>query len=223
VPSRVDLGPALGAVRARVDAAAVRAGRDPGAVRLIAVSKTRPPDDVRAAWDAGQIAFGENYAQELRDKSRALGPGIEWHFIGPLQRNKVKYVVGTAALVHTVESLALAEEIDRRAGALGLVQPVLVEVNVAREPQKHGVDPDGLGALLAGVRKLPHVAPKGLMTMAPLGAEPEAARAPFRALAALARTHGLPELSMGMSQDFEVAIEEGATLVRVGTAIFGER
>jgi hypothetical protein len=168
---------------------------------------------------AGQKIFGENYAQELRDKAREVS-AVEWHYIGPLQRNKVKYVVGTATLLHAIESLDIAQEIDRRARA---TQDILIEVNVAREAQKHGVSPEALPALLLGIRGLPHVRVRGLMTMAPLSDDPETARPHFRALRELAQKHTLPELSMGMTQDLEVAVEEGATLVRVGTAIFGAR
>ena len=209
----------LQAVRARIDAAAKRAGRDPKTIELVAVSKTRPVGDIREAMAAGQQAFGENYAQELRDKARELS-GVKWHYIGPLQRNKVKYVVGTAVLIHAVESLDIAQEIDKRART---PQDILIEVNVAREPQKHGVAPDALPTLLAELRKLPNLRVRGLMTMAPLDDNPEASRPHFRALRELAQEQGLPELSMGMTQDLEVAVEEGATLVRVGTAIFGER
>jgi pyridoxal phosphate enzyme (YggS family) len=219
-----ELARALGEVRDRIATAARRAGRDPAAVKLIAVAKTRPPEDIVAALAAGQRAFGENYAQELRDKARALADqGCEWHFIGPLQRNKVKYVVGTAALVHAVEDIGLAREIDRRARASDLVQDVLLEVNIAREPQKHGVAPEQLPALLAELAGLGNLRCRGVMTMAPLHEDAEASRPHFRALRQLAECVRLPELSMGMTQDFEVAIEEGATLVRVGTAIFGAR
>ena len=223
---RPDLAAALSAVGARIERAARRVGRNPAAVRLVAVSKTRPAEDVRAALAAGQRLFGESYAQELRDKARQLAgesPAPEWHFIGPLQRNKVKYVVGTATLLHGIESRALAGEIDRRAAATGRVQDLLLEVNVAREPQKHGVAPEALAELLAAIRPLAHVRCRGLMTMAPLSEDAEASRPHFRALRELAAAHGLAELSMGMTQDLEVAVEEGATLVRVGTAIFGAR
>ena len=209
----------LRAVRARIEAAAKRAGRDPKTIKLVAVSKTRPVADIRAAMAEGQLAFGENYAQELRDKAREIS-GAEWHYIGPLQRNKVKYVVGTAALIHAVENIEIAEEIAKRAKA---PQETLIEVNVAREPQKHGVSPEALAGLLNTIGGLGNVRVRGLMTMAPLSEKPEASRPHFRALRELAAQHGLPELSMGMTQDLEVAVEEGATLVRVGTAIFGER
>jgi pyridoxal phosphate enzyme (YggS family) len=217
----------LEAVRARIASATTRAGRPAGSVTLVAVSKTKPPEAIREAYAHGQRIFGENYAQELADKRRALAdlPDLELHFIGHLQRNKVKDVLAARALVQTVDSARLAEELGKRATALGVSVPVLLQVNVAREPQKSGCDPDALDALIARVRAWPALALRGLMTIAPLGEDPERSRPHFRALRALAETR-LGEgawLSMGMSADLEVAIEEGATHVRVGTAIFGER
>lgn len=208
----------LRAVRDRIRAACERAGRDPAGVLLVAVSKTRPPESIRVALDAGQRDFGENYARELREKAEAL-PAARWHFIGSLQTNKVKLVVGRAELIHTVDREALGVEIGRR--ARGAVQRVLVEVNIAREPQKGGVMPEGLPALLERLRALPALRVEGLMCMPPLGQDP---RPSFRELHELRTAHGCgPELSMGMSEDYEAAIEEGATIVRVGTAIFGAR
>ena len=220
----------LAAVRDRVAAAERAAGRPPGSVRLVAVSKKMTADDVRAALAAGQRLFGESYGQELRDKRAALAadaPAPEWHFIGPLQGNKVKYVAGQVSLVHSVDSVALAEVIEAR----GVPQACLVQVNVAGEASKHGVAPAALGALLDRFAAFAHLRCAGLMLIPPLGPSPEAARPHFAALRALrdaeharARPNvDLTELSMGMSDDFEVAIAEGATLVRVGTAIFGRR
>jgi pyridoxal phosphate enzyme (YggS family) len=214
-------------VRAEIDRAAREAGRDPAAVRLVAVSKLQPLEALRAAVAAGQKELGENYAQELRDKARAVA-GARWHFIGPLQRNKVKYVVGVAELVHTVDSPSLIEELARRAATLAVVQRCLIQVNVAREPQKSGCDPDELPQLVDRFAEAPSLSLEGLMCIPP-ASEAEAARPHFRALAELAARErarsGRPlrELSMGMSADFAVAIAEGATLVRVGTAVFGER
>ncbi|MFZ5476492.1 MAG: YggS family pyridoxal phosphate-dependent enzyme [Myxococcota bacterium] len=213
----------LATVRARVAAAARAAGRDPDAVTLVAVSKTRPPEDVREARAAGQVDFGENYAQELRDKADALGPGFTWHYIGSLQSNKVKYVVGRAAMVHDVDRLSLAEEISKR--SLPRRTAVLLGVNIGEEPQKSGVLPGDALALARQVVALPGVELRGLMCIPPAEGD---ATPWFRKLAALAargRDEGLPlhELSMGMSHDFEAAIAEGATIVRVGTAIFGAR
>ena len=218
----------IAAVRARVAAAAARAGRDPSAITVIAVSKRHAAARVAAARAEGLADFGENYAQELVAKADAVAdPGIRWHFIGRLQRNKARTVVGRAALIHAVDSEALAAEIDRRAAAAGIVQPVLVAVNVAGEASKTGVDPDDTATLVAACRALPAVRCDGLMTMPPIG-DPDASRPWFRALAALrdavAARHGpLPELSMGTTADFEVAVEQGATLIRIGAAIFGAR
>ena len=221
-----DIALRLAAVRARIEAAAHAAGRDPATVRLIAVSKTRPTEDLLAAHAAGQVDFGENYAQELRDKADALGAGYRWHFIGALQRNKVKYIVGRAALVHDCDSLPLAEELSRRAGATPIA--VLLGVNIGAEPQKSGFAPDAVLAAARAVMALPGVTLRGLMCIPPPSPTPEGAAPYFQALSALAargRGEGLPldELSMGMSHDYPVAVACGATLVRVGTAIFGER
>jgi PLP dependent protein len=215
--------------RARLAAAEQAAGRPAGSVRLVAVSKKMPPDDIRAAFDAGQRDFGESYGQELRDKRDALAalPDLRWHFIGPLQSNKVKYVAGKVTLVHSVDSAALLDEIERR----GAPQPCLVQVNVAGERQKHGVAPDELPGLLDRFAGMRCARCEGLMLIPALVDDPEAARPSFAALRALrdreaARARPnveLRELSMGMSHDLEVAVAEGATMVRVGSAIFGER
>ncbi|HEX3902422.1 MAG TPA: YggS family pyridoxal phosphate-dependent enzyme [Polyangia bacterium] len=220
----------LASVRARIAAAEKAAGRTPGSVRLLAVSKKMTADDVRAAMAAGQQAFGENYAQELRDKRAALSAvptPPEWHYIGPLQSNKVKYVAGQVALVHTVDSIALLEAIETR----GAAQACLVQVNVAGEAQKRGVPPGDLPTLLDRFTSLVNVTCAGLMLIPPFTEDPDDARPHFAALRELrerevARARprvDLRELSMGMSGDFEIAIAEGATLVRVGTAIFGGR
>jgi hypothetical protein len=223
----------LGQVQRAIRAACRRAGRPEDAVRLVAVSKRMPLSALRAARLAGQVDFGENYAQELRDKARELAEdaGICWHFIGPLQRNKVKYVVGTATLLHAVDDAGLLDALEQRAAGAGITQDVLVQVNLADEPQKAGVAEDELPALVERFARTPHLRLRGLMLMPPWDPDPEATRPLFRRLAALRETlqrTGLPnvaptELSMGMSHDFTVAVEEGATLVRVGTAIFGER
>jgi pyridoxal phosphate enzyme (YggS family) len=222
-----DVAANLAAIRARIAVACARAGRDPGSVTLIAVSKVQPLEKLRAALGAGQRVFGENYAQELRDKADALRGELgslaspEWHFIGALQTNKVKYVVGRAALVHTVDRASLANELGKRAAALGAVQRVLVEVNVGEEPQKSGALPADLGPLLDAIRAQPALRLEGLMCIPPAEGEP---RRHFARLRELNARHGAgPHLSMGMSEDFETAIEEGATLLRVGTAIFGAR
>ncbi len=197
----------------------------PSHVTLVAVSKTRPAAEVREALAAGQLAFGENYAQELRDKADEVGAGPEWHFIGSLQRNKVKYVVGRARLVHDVDSLALAEEIGKRSGATPT--GILLGVNMG-EAQKSGVPAGQVLDLAEAVVRVPGVELRGLMTIPPPTEDPEGAAPYFAELAALAargRAAGLPlhELSMGMSHDWQVAVRHGATLVRVGSAIFGAR
>jgi pyridoxal phosphate enzyme (YggS family) len=220
----------LADVRARIGAAERAAGRAAGSVRLVAVSKKMIADDVRAALAAGQRIFGESYGQELRDKRAALAAEAtppEWHFIGPLQSNKVKYVAGQATLIHAVDSVALLEAIEAR----GAPQACLVQVNVAGEAQKRGLAPGDLPALLDRFAALTNVRCQGLMVIPPLGASPEDSRPHFATLRALRdresahpRAHvDLRELSMGMSADIEIAIAEGATLVRVGTAIFGDR
>lgn len=218
----------LAQVRDRIAQACARAGRDVAGVQLVAVSKTKPIADVRAALEAGQRAFGENYAQELEGKAAALGTSLpEWHFLGALQSNKVKLVVGRAALVHTVDRLSLVKELARRAAALGLVQRVLLEVNVGAEAQKGGCLVEALPVLARTVAAEPSLACEGLMCIPPAEGDP---RRHFRALRELRdrlRDAGAlgakAGLSMGMSGDYEAAIEEGATIVRVGSAIFGER
>jgi hypothetical protein len=217
-----DVAASWRAVLDRVRAAALRAGRPEQSVEVVAVSKLQPPEAIRAAYAAGARAFGENYAQELRDKAAALTdlPGLRWHAIGPLQTNKARYVAKSAHVFHALDRLEVAEELSRR--RTGTPLAVYVEVNVAGESSKSGVAPDALGKLLDAVRPLPGLELVGLMTMPPL-APAEEVRPFFRAVAALAREHRLPGLSMGSTQDFETAIEEGATVVRVGTAIFGER
>jgi PLP dependent protein len=209
----------LAVVRARIADAARRVDRDPASIRLVAVSKTQPLDAVREAVEAGQLLFGENRAQELVQKADAIP--AEWHFIGHLQTNKVRQVVGRATLIHGVDSKALAEEIARREGP-----PVLVQVNTSGEQSKSGVDPADAIRLCEEIAALCDL--RGLMTIPAPTEEPEGSRAAFRLLRELAaqgRAKGLGthELSMGMSDDFEVAIEEGATLVRLGTILFGPR
>jgi hypothetical protein len=215
------------AVRARVDAACARAGRDPAEVTIIAVSKTQPAEAVLAAAAAGARDFGENYAQELAAKRAACAAAdVRWHFIGRLQRNKAKLVAGQVALVHAVDSVELAAELGKRSPA---VQPVLLAVNLAGEATKGGVPEADAPALAREIAGVANVRLDGLMTMPPPSDDPEASRPYFDALRALrdrlAAQLGapLPVLSMGMSGDFEVAIACGATHVRVGTAIFGAR
>lgn len=219
----------LNDVRAAIAAAAQRARRDPGAVRLVAVSKTVDLARIQAAVDAGQDLFGENYLQEARDKIAVLGTEVRWHLVGSLQSNKAREAVALFDLIHAVDRLKLARALDAAAARLGKVQDVLIQVNQAGEATKSGITPSAAPALLQEVARLPHLKVLGLMTMPPWFPDPEAARPYFKALREL-RDHlrgltglPLPELSMGMSGDFAVAVEEGATLVRVGTAIFGSR
>lgn len=213
-------------VRASVEAACVRADRDPKTVTIVAVSKTHPIEAVREAAAAGATDFGENYAQELATK-RAELPDVRWHFIGRLQRNKAKLVAGQVVLVHAVDTLELAHELAKRAG--GSVQPILLSVNVGGEQTKGGVTPDGALALARGLAGTSGVRLDGLMTMPPPSDDPEASRPAFEALRALRDRieqdlgRALPVLSMGMSGDYAVAIACGATHVRIGTAIFGTR
>jgi PLP dependent protein len=221
----------LDQIRSRIHEAAVKAGRDPRTVRLVAVSKTRPPEDVVAACRAGQVIFGENYVQELTAKAAEVSMPLEWHFIGHLQSNKVKSLTGLVTLVHSVDRLSLAEEISRQWGRFGRCCDVLVQVNIAGEASKSGTTEAGALQLVRDIALLPNVRVRGLMTMPPFFDDPEAARpyfAELKRLSDLIAAEAVPgvemgELSMGMSGDFEAAIQEGATLVRVGTAIFGER
>lgn len=218
-------------IRARIGKAAARSGRRAEDVKLVAVTKQVEPDVIARAAGYGILAFGESYAQELRLKQeiigRAVGENVEWHFIGRLQRNKVKYLVGTVALIHSLDTVSSAAEIDRKARASGIRMPVLVEVNTGGE-SKGGIEPDALDDFLHEVSVLPGVEVRGLMTMPPYFDDPRDARPYFAALRGLrdrlsAKYPGLKQLSMGMSGDFEVAIEEGATIVRIGSAIFGNR
>lgn len=217
----------LEAVRARIAIACAAAGRSPQAVRLIAVSKKHGSVAIREAYAAGQRDFGESYAQELADKARELAdlPELRWHFIGHLQRNKVKLVLEHASVVHAVDSPRLAEALSTRAQERGRPVEVLLEVNVSGEASKHGVASAELASLVRHARDLPGLRLRGLMTLPPPSVD--AARAAFDSLVSLRDALGgvdaLPELSMGMSDDLEQAIAAGSTLVRIGTAIFGER
>ena len=209
--------------------AALRSGRTARDVRLVAVSKYHPAESVAALYQAGQRVFGENYVQEALTKRESLPADIEWHFIGHLQTNKVRQVVGCFDLLHGVDSLKLAQSLQNKAAALGMRQKILVQVNLAREPQKSGIAPDQLPELAEYLLRASDLDWQGLMLMPPVFDDPEGARPYFTALRelrdSLTQQYGLllPELSMGMTGDFMAAIEEGATMVRVGTRIFGER
>lgn len=222
------IGERLSSVQHRIAIAAERAGRSPSDVVLVAVTKSFPAHVAIEAFRAGLTDLGENRAQELKEKAIAIAEPVRWHFIGHLQTNKARQVVGVADLIHSVDRFGLAEEIARRARSRGEIQDVLIEVNVSGETSKHGADPARASHLAEEVASLEGVRVRGFMTMAPLAEEPEASRPYFSELRELRDlvAPSLPdatELSMGMTRDFEVAIEEGATLVRVGEAIFGPR
>jgi pyridoxal phosphate enzyme (YggS family) len=218
-----DIPANLAHVRERVARAAERAGRRPADVLLIGVSKTVDVARIRTAVAAGITALGENRVQEAKAKIAELGHPASWHLIGHLQTNKVKDALELFDVIHSLDRLELAREVERRAAARGQVVETLLQVNVAAEPSKGGVGPDAVGEALDVIGKLAHVRVRGLMTIPPEVERAEDARPWFRRLRELAERHGLRELSMGMSGDFEAAIEEGATMVRVGTAIFGPR
>lgn len=218
-------------IRNRIMQETTQAGRSPDSVRLVAVSKTCSADDVKSAYHAGQIIFGENYVQELAAKAASVFEPVQWHFIGHLQSNKVRQIAGIVTMIHSVDRLSLAEEISRQWGKLGTVCHILVQVNVSGEPTKSGTTMQEAMELVQNVSRLPNLMIKGLMTMPPFFDDPELARpyfAELRLLAEAIRQKNIPgvqmeELSMGMSGDFDAAIKEGATLVRIGTAIFGQR
>ena len=219
-------------IQERIDQAASRCNRSAESIRLIAVSKTMPAAVVREAIDCGVTDLGENYIQEARDKVNELATApVNWHFIGHLQSNKAKYAVRLFDLIHSVDSLKLATELNKYAQKIDKIQAVLVQVNVAKENSKSGVYVEETIGLLKQLNRLDHISVKGLMTMPPYFNAPDKVRPFFAALRDLRdriRTEnitgiGMDELSMGMTGDFEAAIEEGATMVRIGTAIFGER
>ncbi|HBG07465.1 MAG: YggS family pyridoxal phosphate enzyme [Geobacteraceae bacterium GWC2_58_44] len=218
-------------IRERIAKAALEAGRDPETVRLVAVSKTKPARAIAEAYGCGQVIFGENYVQELVTKADGLPREISWHFIGHLQSNKVRQIAGLVDMIHSVDRISLAREIDRQWGLLGKRCEVLIQVNISCEATKSGTSSEELLDLVREVASLPHLCIRGLMTMPPFFDDPDAARPYFAALRVLSREVAkeeipgveMRELSMGMSGDFEAAIGEGATLVRVGSALFGER
>ncbi len=219
----------LSKIHRRIADAATRADRDPASVQLVAVSKTHPASAVHVAVSAGQRVFGESRVQEAKEKIPACPPGLEWHFIGHLQKNKIRHALPLFDFFHSIDSLPLAQAINRIAQETGRTVSGLIEVNVSGEASKHGFSAEQLRADFSALTALPQLRLRGLMTMAPYAEEPDQARPFFRALrelrGELQQTQGaeLPHLSMGMSGDFETAIEEGATLVRIGSSIFGER
>lgn len=217
------------AIRSRMKSAADRVSRQVSTIRLVAVSKTYPPAVIAEAWGAGQRVFGENRVQDAMPKIQELPADAEWHFIGHLQSNKIRKALPAFTLIHGVDNPELAIQINRIAGEMGLIASVLLETNVSGEATKFGFAPDDLRQNLEGLMALPHLSVNGLMTMAPYNENAESARPFFSALRELrdeltAKSgNPLKELSMGMSGDFEVAIEEGATIVRIGSSIFGHR
>jgi len=219
-------------IRGRIANACLRAGRDPSGVTLVAVAKTFSADRVKEALTAGAIDVGENYVQELQEKRQALaGENVRWHFIGHLQRNKVRLIAPWITMIHSVDNVALAREIDERAAKAGRIVDCLIEVNTTHEESKFGVRPDEALQLVSALNGLASIRLNGLMTIGPFLPDPEGSRPMFRVLrqlrdkaAELGQGNApMRHLSMGMTGDFEVAIEEGATLVRIGTAIFGSR
>lgn len=220
---RATLQSNFAALEARLVAACAKANRPRTSVSLIAVSKLHPPELIRFAWELGHRDFGENYAQELRDKHAGLADcaGICWHAIGPVQPKNAKYVAKAATVFHALERLDVAQELSKR--RVGAPLQCLIEVNVAGEESKAGLPPSEVAALVGAVRALPQLELVGLTAMPPQYEDPERARPHFKLLRELAAEQGLAQLSMGTTTDFVVAIEEGATMVRVGTALFGER
>lgn len=221
----------LAQVRQNIVNACKKSGRSPEEVTLIAVSKTKPVEAIYEAMSAEQTVFGENKVQEIMDKYPALPKSVQWHMIGHLQRNKVKYIVDKVKMIHSVDSLRLAKQISTEAVKAGVTMPILLEVNVAEEESKFGYRLEEVENELMEIAKLPGIVVKGFMTIAPFVEDPEENRWVFRKLYQFAvdmkvKTIDnviIEELSMGMTNDYEVAIEEGATMVRVGTGIFGSR
>lgn len=208
-----------------------KSNRNREEVTLIAVSKTKPVEMLQEAYDLGVRVFGENKVQELSDKYESLPKDIHWHMIGHLQRNKVKYIIDKVDLIHSVDSVRLAETIEKEAAKKDIIVNILIEVNVAKEESKYGLMPEELDEFINRIADFPHIRVKGLMTIAPFVENPESNRAVFRSLRKLSvdisnkniDNVNVSVLSMGMTNDYQVAIEEGAAMVRVGTGIFGER
>ena len=218
-------------VNERIEEAAVRVGRNPEEIKLVAVSKTVGIEKIRDAISAGAALFGENYVQDAKKKIEEIGHEVEWHMIGHLQSNKAKQAINLFNMIQSVDRISLAKEIDRRAKQSGKRISILVQINISGEATKSGVEQEHAVSLVSGIANLANVKIEGLMTMPPYSADPEYARKYFRSLKHLREeiegrkfaNVSMKELSMGMTNDFEVAIEEGATIIRVGTAIFGKR
>ena len=218
-------------VNANIEKACAAVGRAPSEITLVAVSKTKPVSMLQEAYDAGARVFGENKVQEIMDKYDQLPSDIQWHMIGHLQRNKVKYIIDKVAMIHSVDSLRLAQTIEQEAAKKELVMPILLEVNVAEEDTKFGLKVEEVLPLLEQISSFSHIQVKGLMTIAPFVENPEENREVFRTLKKLSvdinakniNNVNMSVLSMGMTGDYQVAVQEGSTMVRVGTGIFGER
>lgn len=227
----MDIATHIRHVKTQIADACERCNRSQGDVRLVAVSKRKSSAMIDEAYAAGQTCFGESYVQEFQQKAREVSAPVEWHFIGHLQSNKVKYLCNQVALIHSVDRWSLAREINRQWGKIDCVAPILVQVNLGEEASKSGTTAADLKDLVIRIARLNHVEIRGLMTLPPWCEDPEDVRPYFRELRELADQMAqlklpnvsMSELSMGMSHDFQVAIEEGATLIRVGTAIFGPR
>jgi pyridoxal phosphate enzyme (YggS family) len=227
----VDIAANINTIKQRIAAAAARCNRAPDSIKLLAVTKTVTPVCIGKAIEAGLTAFGENYVQEAKEKVAVIGPRAQWHMIGHLQTNKAKYAVNIFNYIHSIDRMDLACELDKRARLIGQKMNILIEVNVSGEKTKNGIPAETAITLIKDVSKLENLSVRGLMTMAPYSANPENSRSYFTGLRNLRddiiRTGitriQMEDLSMGMSDDFEVAIEEGATIVRIGRAIFGER
>lgn len=226
-----NIGENLRLVRSEIDAAAIKAGRDPKSVTLIAVSKMNPAEAILEAGQCGQTVFGENKVQELLEKQAVIKEPFEWHLIGHLQTNKVRQVVGKVSMIHSVDTVKLAETIDKESKRIGIVTDILLEINIGAEESKFGIAPDSLSDFVDRIKELKYIRIKGLMTVAPICEKAEDNRVYFKKMKELYVDISSKEndnidmsvLSMGMSSDYEIAIEEGATHVRVGTAIFGAR
>ncbi len=221
----------LAKVKENIKAACERAGRDAGEVTLVAVSKMKPLEDIETLLKVGQLEYGENYVQELCEKEEHVSRPVHWHMIGHLQTNKVKYIIDKVVLIHSVDSVHLAKQIEKEAAKKNITAQILLQVNVAEEDTKFGMDTDEVLRMAEEISQFPHVHIRGLMTSAPFVEDPEENRCYFRKLHKLFVDIGeknidnvtMDILSMGMTNDYEVAIEEGATMIRVGTGIFGER
>ncbi|MDR9414661.1 MAG: YggS family pyridoxal phosphate-dependent enzyme [Gracilimonas sp.] len=227
-----DISKNLRTIQQRIEKAANASGRDPGAISLVAVSKTKPVDDILTAVSAGQLHFGENRMKELEDKMAEIrNPEVGWHFIGNLQTNKIKYIADRVNWIHSVEKAKYLKEIEKRAKKADRVINALIQVNISNEKQKGGCKPEDLAGILESAKGYKHVHVRGLMGMATFTDDPEEVRPEFKLLKDLFDSHQkyngdsvqLEHLSMGMTNDMEVAIEEGSTMIRIGSAIFGER